>query len=129
MDGDGRIVVCDLEAGIGTVLRIEPGNADVILVVANPSAKSIEVARRAVEVATNRDIEVIALANRVRDDADLESIRAGVGDRELLVVPEDPAIARADREGLAPIDVDPDGPGVRVLIGLAERLAAHAVVR
>ena len=129
MDGDGRIVVCDLEAGIGTVLRIEPGNADVILVVANPSAKSIEVARRAVEVATNRDIEVIALANRVRDDADLEAIRAGVGDRELLVVPEDPAIARADREGLAPIDVDPDGPGVRVLIGLAERLADHAVVR
>jgi hypothetical protein len=37
-------------------------------------------------------------------------------------VPEDDAIARADREGLAPIDAAPGAPGVRALVELADRL-------
>jgi hypothetical protein len=45
----------------------------------------------------------------------------------MVVVPEEPAIALADREGRAAIDVDPDAPGVRVLIELADRLAGMAV--
>ena len=32
-------------------------------------------------------------------------------------------ILRADREGLAPIDLDPEAPGVKALLGLADRLA------
>ena len=43
-------------------------------------------------------------------------------DHELVVVPEDETIARADREGLAPIDVSEETPGVRAVLGLAERL-------
>ena len=34
-----------MEAGVGTLLRLQPGQADVVLVVAEPSAKAIEVAR------------------------------------------------------------------------------------
>jgi CO dehydrogenase nickel-insertion accessory protein CooC1 len=126
LEGDGRIVVFDMEAGVGTLLRMEPGQADVVLVVAQPTAKSIEVARRAVEIATDR-AEVVVLANRVRDEVDLETIRAGLPEHELVVVPDDPVIEHADREGLAPIDVDPSAPGVRALRELADRLAGHAV--
>lgn len=126
LEGDGRIVVFDMEAGVGTLLRMEPGQADVVLVVAQPTAKSIEVARRAVEIATDR-AEVVVLANRVRDEVDLETIRAGLPEHELVVVPDDPVIERADREGLAPIDIDPAAPGVRALRELADRLAGHAV--
>lgn len=128
LDGEGRIVIGDLEAGVGTVLRLEEGQADVVVVVAQPTAKSLDVARRALELAADRGIRIVVVANRVRDEADLEAILAVVGhDHELVVVPDDAAIAVADRDGLAPIDVDPDAPGVRAIVELADRLAGSAV--
>jgi CO dehydrogenase maturation factor len=121
LEADGRTVVCDLEAGLGTLLRLSPGDADVVLVVANPTAKALEVARRAVEIAAGV-AEVVVLANRVRDEADLDAIRAALPDRELVVVPEDNVIAAADRDGSAPIDLDPHSPAVATLAQLAQRL-------
>lgn len=127
LESDGKIIVGDLEAGIGTVMRLQEGQADVLLVVAQPTAKSLNIARRAVELADDRGGRVIVVANRVRDDEDLAVIREAVGDCEMVVVPDEPAITVADRDGRAAIDVDPDAPGVRVLIELADRLAGMAV--
>ncbi len=126
LEAGHRTVVCDLEAGLGTVLRLAPGNADVVLVVANPTAKALEVARRAIEIAADKT-EVLVLANRVSDETDLDAIRAVIPDRELIVIPEDATIARADRDGLAPIDLDPYAPGVKALVALADRLAGAPV--
>ena len=121
-----RTVICDLEAGLSTVEKLEPGQVDVVLVVANPSGKALEVARRAVEQVDGVS-EIVVIANRVRDESDVELIREVVGDREIVVIPEDSVIAAADREGIAPIDVDPDAPGVVALVRLAERLAGAPV--
>jgi len=124
LEGDDQIVIGDLEAGVGTMVRLQAGQADVALVVAQPTAKSMEVARRAVRLAKDRTSRVIVVANRVREDADVDAIRDAVGDDvELVVVPDEPAIAEADRDGRAAIDVDADAPGVRALIELADRLA------
>jgi len=130
LDAERRMIVCDLEAGIGAI--VHRGQADLVLVVAEPSVKSIDVARRAAGTASaGKDSagtpRVIVIANRVRDDADLEAIRAELGDYEIVVVPEDPAIVQADREGRAPIDTDPDAPAVKVLLSLAERLGRQPV--
>jgi CO dehydrogenase maturation factor len=121
-----RTVVCDLEAGIGTIERIEAGVVDVLIVVANPTGKSLEVARRAIEIADGVT-EIVVVANRVANDSDLELMREVLGDRELFVIPEDAVIAAADRDGLAPIDLDPDSPGVAALVRLAERVAGAPV--
>lgn len=124
LEDDDQIVIGDLEAGVGTILRLQEGQADLVLVVAQPTAKSLEIARRAIDIARDRGARVVVVANRVRDDEDLAVIVAGVGeDQELVVVPEDPAIAEADRDGRAAIDVDPKAPGVRALAALAERVA------
>ena len=123
LEVEGGIVISDLEAGVGTVLRLKQGVADVVLVVAEPSAKSIEAARRAAGIASDR-AKVIVVANRVTSDADLEAIRAVLGEHDMVVVPEDAGIANADREGLAPIDAAPDSPGVRAIAELADRLVA-----
>lgn len=112
-------MVCDLEAGVGPVVRTE--RADVVLAVAEPTVKSIEVARRAAEIA-GEHARVVVIANRIRGEEDVEAIRAVLGEQELVVVPEEPAIAAADRDGAAPIDVAPDSVGVRALVALAERL-------
>lgn len=101
---------------------MEPGQVDVVVVVAEPTAKSIEVARRAAAIAKRRETRVVAVANRVRDDDDVERIRAALDVDDLVVVPEEDAIATADRDGLAPMDVDTDAPGLRALHDLAERL-------
>ena len=121
-----RTVVCDLEAGIGTIERIEAGVVDVLIVVANPTGKSLEVARRAIEIADGVT-EIVVVANRVAGESDLELMREVLGDRELFVIPEDAVIAAADRDGLAPIDLDPASPGVAALVRLAERVAGAPV--
>jgi len=121
-----RTVVCDLEAGLGTIDRIEEGVLDVLLVVTNPTGKSLEVARRAIEAA-EAVAEIVVVANRISDESDLEIVREVLGDRELFVIPEDAVIAAADREGIAPIDLDPDAPGVAALVRLAERVAGAPV--
>jgi CO dehydrogenase maturation factor len=127
LEQDERIVICDLEAGLGTLLRLQAGQADVVVIVAQPTAKSIEVARRSLELATDRAARVIVVANRVRDDGDLAAIISGVGEeQELVVVPDDPAIGEADREGCAAIDLAPDAPGVRALVDLADRITGIA---
>ena len=123
LEGEGQVVVGDLEAGVGTVLRLQPGMADAVVVVAQPTAKSIDIAARATRIAASREVEVLVVANRVRDDHDLALIREAFGEHEIFVVPDDPAILRADQEGLAPIDVDGDAPGVAAIGALAERLA------
>jgi len=124
LEGNGRTVLGDLEAGIGVLTRMQACSLDVVLVVANPTPKSIEVARRAVEAASARDIPVLVIANRVASDEDLEAITAVLGEHELVVVPADPLIARADAEGLAPIDLDATSPGVRAITAIADRLVA-----
>ena len=112
-----------MEAGVGTLLRLHPGQADVVLVVAEPSAKSIEVARRMAQIGASR-ARVLVVANKIRDESDLEAVRAVLGEHELVVVPHDAAVSRADEEGRAPIDVAPDAPAVGALLRLADRLAA-----
>ena len=124
LEAGDRAVLGDLEAGVGALTRMEPGNVDLVLVVANPTVKSIEVARRAIEASLARQTRVLVVANRVQNDEDLDAIRAGLGDHDYVVVPEDPAIARADAEGRSPVDVDETAPAVRALMGLGERLAA-----
>nr|MBA3746579.1 hypothetical protein [Solirubrobacterales bacterium] len=66
------------------------------------------------------------VANRIASDADLEAITDVLGDHEIVVVPDDPMIARADAEGLAAIDLDENAPGVRAIIAISERFAALA---
>jgi len=104
---------------------MEPGQVDAVVVVAEPTAKSIEVARRGAAIAKNRNTRVIGVANRVQDEADVERIRAALDVDELVIVPEETAIATADRDGLAPMDVDIDAPGLRALHELAERLVTN----
>ena len=125
VDDKERIVICDLEAGVGTIVR--KGEGDLVIAVAEPTVKSIDVARRAAGAASAKGAQVIVVANRVRDDADLEAITSKLDGHEIVVVPEDRAIARADEEGVAPIDLEPEAPAVKALIELADRLGRRPV--
>lgn len=123
IESGDRAAIADMEAGVGTLTRMAESSLDLALVVADSSAKSIEVARRAFEIIGERKLgPTLLIANKVRDDADVELISSALGRVEMMVVPEDQAILRADREGLAPYDVARDSPGVRAIEEIAKRL-------
>ena len=119
------IVLADCEAGIGTLTRLGDTPVDVVLVVVEPTPKSLEVGARAAALAKERDMgRIIVVASRIRNDADLEAIKAALPGQEIVVVPDDPAIVAADREGVAPLDSAPDSPAVVALMGIADRVLA-----
>lgn len=121
------MIIADFEAGLGTMLRLGPGAVDVVVVVVEPSVKSCEVAARAVAQARAAELGgVLVVANRVRGEADLAPIRASVPGLPLYPVPEDPALAAADRDGLAPLDAAAGSPAVRALEGLAGAVLSAA---
>lgn len=117
-------VVADLEAGIGTLTRLEESSVDAAVIVVEATPKSIEVGQRAAEVAASRKVgRVIVVANRVRSDDDRQTITDAFPDHEVLAVPDDPAIVDADREGVAPLDRDPSSPAISSLADVARALA------
>ncbi len=129
LDTPDRVVIADLEAGIETLTRVGVGAVDVAVLVAEPMSKSLEVAERAHALARERGIgRIVVVANRVENDADLQAVASRFPDLEVVAVPDDEVIVRADRLGLAPIDVDGQSPAVRALMGLADRLAEPQLV-
>jgi CO dehydrogenase maturation factor len=118
------VVVADFEAGVGTLTRLSDQRVDTVLVVVEPTPKSVEVGMRAVALAQERSAtRVIVVANRLRDEADLAVVASAFPGCEVVPVPDDPKIVEADRKGVAPIDLAPDAPAVLALVGLAESLA------
>ena len=118
------VVVADFEAGIGTLVRLGGEAVDVLIVVVEPTPRSIEVGQRAVVLARQRDIDrVIVVANRVVDDADTARVTAAFEGCEVVVVPHDEAIVDAERRGVAPLDASPQAPAVTALVNLGLTLA------
>jgi CO dehydrogenase maturation factor len=119
------IVLADCEAGIGTLTRLGDTPVDVVLVVVEPTPKSLEVGARAAALAKERQMgHIIVVASRIRNDEDLKAIQDALPGQEIVVVPDDPAIVAADREGVAPMDSAPECPAVLALVGVADRVLA-----
>ena len=122
LESGGRFVIADFEAGLGTLTRMEPGDVDVLLVVAEPSVKALEVARRAVELIRSKNLgRTLLIANRFRagDELLLHEAFAGL---PTTVVPDDPALRAAAAAGTAPFDTSPAAPAVLTLASLGQSL-------
>ena len=120
-------MIADLEAGIGTLTRLADQKVDAVLVVVEPTPKSIEVGKRAVAVASEKGLgRVVVVASRVHGENDLATIRAAFSGYEVVAVPDDPAIVQAERQGVAPLDSAPEAPAVQALVQLAESLRPAA---
>ena len=116
-------MVADLEAGIGTLTRLGDQQVDAVLLMVEPTPKSIEVATRAAGLAREKALgRLVVVANRIRHADDLTAVRAAFPDDRIVGIPDDPAMVEADRRGLAPLDLAPDAPAVRALAELAESL-------
>lgn len=123
VEAQGDVVVADFEAGLGTVSRLKPGFVDLVIVVTDPTAKAIDVARRGLAMVQERALATaVVIANRVANDDDRGLIEAAFDGGAGLLVPDEPAIRQADSRGVAPFDAAPDAAGVRLVRGFADRL-------
>jgi CO dehydrogenase maturation factor len=121
------VVVADFEAGVGTLTRLGEEHVDTVVIVVEATPKSIEVGIRAAGLASERTVaRIVVVANRIRHDEDLQVVKDAFPGIEVIGVPHDPKIIEADRKGVAPIDLDPDAPAVKALIGLASTLLPHS---
>ncbi|MEO5679598.1 MAG: ArsA-related P-loop ATPase [Acidimicrobiales bacterium] len=118
-----RLVIADLEAGVTDLCWTDPKPTDTVLVVATPDRSSVEIALRAIRVA--RDLEVgriIVAANRIQHAEEAGGLRELLDGVEVVEIPEDPAIAVAERRVVCPLDLTPDSPAMLALHALALRL-------
>lgn len=130
-DADSDVLVLDTEASPEHLTRGTVKHTETMLTVVEPYYKSMETGRRMAELGKNLGIGKVALiANKVRDDDDLEVIRkfARQNDLEIAgVVPFDDAMAGAERSEMSPLDFAPNGPAVTAIQELVAAYAANGV--
>lgn len=112
-------VVGDLEAGTNTPYQGYCFFADLVLVVVGPSWKSALTARRLLGLIG--DLPHIVIGNRMGDEPDHPGLDAR------LRIPFDPAVAEADRLGVAVVDHCRDSPAVLAIDRLANSLTTKEV--
>lgn len=121
---EGWSLVGDLPGGTRQPFFGWGSYARTVLVVVEPTAKSLLSARRLARLANgNKAPDVlVAVANKVRGPADAEYVRRGSGLELVAAVPWDDHLAEADRRGLPVIDHAPDCPSVRAVESLVDQL-------
>lgn len=123
VEANSTVIIADLEAGIGTLMRLPEGVLDVAVIVVEPTAKSLDVGKRASSLVCERRVQrVIVVGNRIQNDEDVASIGKVFAEFDPVFVPFDSAIMQADREGFAPLDISPESPAVLVLKDFAGQI-------
>ncbi|HTJ75479.1 MAG TPA: ArsA-related P-loop ATPase [Acidimicrobiales bacterium] len=119
-------VVGDLPGGTRQAFTGWGSWAHTVLIVVEPTAKSLLSGRRLARMADldpENPKRVMAVASKVREPDDVEMIAKGTGLEVIASVPWDEELAEAERRQLAPIDYAPDAPAVRAVESLVERLS------
>lgn len=123
-------VVGDLPGGTRQAFTGWGSWANTILIVVEPTAKSLLSGRRLARMADldpENPKRVTVVASKVRQDDDVDMIAKGTGLEVIASVPWDEELAEAERRELAPIDFAPDCPAVRAVESLVERLSEERV--
>ena len=125
LEVDGGIIVADFEAGIGTMIRLPDHAVDIVIVIVEPTAKSIEVGSRAAGLARERGVNrVFVVANRLTGEDDAARVLSELRVERVLQVPEDPAVGDADRAGNGVLESAADSAAVAALGLLADWVTA-----
>ena len=125
---DAFDIVVDMEAGLEHLSRGTGKHVSRFLAVVEPYYRSMETARRVVDLAAELGInDVGAVLNKVRTPADRDAVAAFCTAHRMTIageIPYDPELADAERVGQPPLDFNPGSPSVVAIRQLATDLIA-----
>src|SRR3954467_2632216 len=123
------VCILDTEASPEHLSRGTAKYADAMLIVVEPYFKSLETGRRMAVLGRDLGLDRVALvANKIRDERELEAVREFAAQHEIEiagVVPYDESLPGAERAQAAPLDFAPEGPAVAAIAGLAESVVGN----
>jgi CO dehydrogenase maturation factor len=121
-----EIVVVDMEAGIEHMGRGTANKVDIMLIIADSSRKSLEIAKKLTIFAHQAGItKVFIVGNRVRDTEEKDLIKNFTqknGLNLLALIPYDDTVVKADRVGEAPLKYADISKSVKAIQGIGEKL-------
>jgi CO dehydrogenase maturation factor len=128
-EGDRDVTILDTEASPEHLTRGTAKYADVMVTVVEPYYKSLETGRRMAALANDLGLgRVVLLANKIRDERELEAVREFAGKHDLELggtVPFDDNMPEAERAEKAPLDLDPTAPAVTAIDDFTGRLVSN----
>jgi CO dehydrogenase maturation factor len=121
------ITIIDMEAGLELFGRGTPGASDLLAIVIEPSLWSIQTATRIIDLARELGIpKLMAVANKIREEADVEWIREALrpqGVEVAGVIPNDADVSLADRRMGSLLDIAPESAAAGAIAELAGVIA------
>ncbi|TFG20886.1 MAG: cobalamin biosynthesis protein CobN [Promethearchaeota archaeon] len=121
-----EVVIVDFEAGLEHLGRGTAKGIDVMLVITEPSQKSLDLCSKIIDLSKKLGIiNIYLIANKVIDEGQLSSINKRLEDWEVPLyhtIPYDPEIGNADLEGKPPLDYNPNSKGVQAIKSLYLKL-------
>jgi CO dehydrogenase maturation factor len=125
VDTDTYHLVGDLPGGTRQAMSGWAKYADTVLVVVEPTTKSMHSARRLLNLSTASwaPREVLLVANKVVDDSDVRLIEEWFEAEVFGAVPLDAGVLAGDRDGRAPLDTAANGRFVAAVQDLVARVS------
>lgn len=120
------VTLLDLEASLEQMKRGTSKYVDVLLCVVEPYYRSMEAVARFQRLGKELEIKnIVAVANKVKNAGDKEAIRQFCSQTDLpviAVIPLDPGIAEADKNGSLNMDTVDNSPALKAINQLANDL-------
>ncbi len=117
-----EVLILDTEAGIEHLGRKTAERFDLMLVICEPSFKSVETANRIHELAKDIGIKnVYGVANKITSNKQLNLIKKGLNFEVIAYVPFDETVIKADMEGVPLADMNHSN-SYKAIVELAKKI-------
>ena len=121
-----EVVIVDFEAGLEHLGRGTAKGIDVMLVITEPSQKSLDLCKKIIDLSKKLGvINIYLIANKLVDDSQVEIINQRIKNWNVPLyhsINNDPEIGRADLNGKSPIDFSPNSEGIKKIKNLYLKL-------
>ena len=121
-----EVVIVDFEAGLEHLGRGTAKGIDVMLVIAEPSQKSLDLCSKIIDLSRKLGvINIYLIVNKVIDESQLSIINDRIRDWKVPLyhsIPFDSEIGKADLNGASPLDFNPDSKAIGAIKKLFDKL-------
>jgi CO dehydrogenase maturation factor len=121
-----EIIIVDFEAGIEHLGRGTAKGIDVMLVITEPSQKSLDLCKKIIELSKKLGVvNIYLIVNKINEDLQIKAINKKIIDWNIPLyhtIPFDSEIGKADLEGVSPIDYNSNSIAIQSINSLYQKL-------